>query len=66
MLFENFHRRNKNRNTVTSCVPKEYDYSHLVDRPVEEQPIRRPGFDGMLSEYDRVLLKFGMHIVWES
>jgi len=52
---------------VLSCVPKEYDYSHLVDRPVEpREERRRTGFDALLTDYDRVLLRFGMHIFCET
>jgi hypothetical protein len=68
MLFENFYRRNESRRAVVSCVPKEYDYSHLVDRQAIPQfeRMKRPGFDAMLTDYDRVLLQFGMHILCES
>lgn len=67
MLFENFYRRNDRRKIVISCVPSEYDYSHLVDWP-EEQPAERKhtGFDAMLTDYDRILLRFGMHIFCET
>jgi len=67
VLFENFYRRNERRMVVLSCVPKEYDYSHLVDRPVEpREERRRTGFDALLTDYDRVLLRFGMHIFCET
>jgi hypothetical protein len=67
MLFENFYKRNESRRAVLSCVPKEYDYSHLVDRPVtpQQEQVKRTGFDAILSDYDRVLLQFGMHILCE-
>ena len=67
MLFENFYRRNGRRKAVINCVPIEYDYSHLVDR-LEEQPEerKRTGFDALLTDYDRILLRFGMHIFCET
>lgn len=58
MLFENF-RRNE-RKAVSSC-------SHLVDQPEKQQEtLERTDFDAMLSDYDRILLRFGMHIFCES
>ena len=68
MLFENFPIWNEIQKTVITCIPREYDYSHLVDRPVKprEESAKRPGFEAMLTEYDRILLKFGMHIAWKG
>ena len=52
------------RNTVAPQVPDGYDYSHLVDGPVKQRDMvfDAAQFDGLLTDYDRILLGFGMHI----
>jgi hypothetical protein len=43
------------------------DYSHLVDVGVRPQDnvFDAAGLDGLLTDYDRMLLGFGMHISWQ-
>jgi hypothetical protein len=42
------------------------DYSHLVGPPAMDQYKERNAvhFGGLLTDHDRVLLRFGMHIRW--
>ncbi|HTY83308.1 MAG TPA: hypothetical protein VMB19_03770 [Silvibacterium sp.] len=56
----------RRRMTIAAQEASEHDYSHLLDCPVEQEEVQRTGFDALLSDYDRVLLRFGMHILWES
>jgi hypothetical protein len=56
----------RRRMTIASQEASEPDYSHLVDCPATEEEVQRTGFDALLSDYDRILLRFGMHILWES
>jgi hypothetical protein len=73
MLFENFYNANGSADNlhrsmaVAGSVATGHDYSHLVDRPVKprQEQVKRTDFDGMLTDYDRILLKFGMHILCE-
>ena len=37
------------------------DYNYIVGNPVK----REDGFVRLLTEYDQVLLQFGMHISWK-
>ena len=43
------------------------DDSHLADVGVKTQDnvFNADGFDGLLTDYDRMLLGFGMHISWQ-
>lgn len=74
MLFENFYKENgdaaddlQRGMTIPTRAANENDYSHLVDCPVKQpDELKRTGFDAMLIDYDRILLKFGMHILWEG
>ena len=70
MLFENFYRSTgsgaddlRRGITIAANIANEHDYSHLVDGLVKarEEP-DRTGLDAMLTDYDRILLRFGMHI----
>jgi hypothetical protein len=42
------------------------DYSHLIGPPAMEQYRGRnaPQFRALLTDYDRILLRFGMRIIW--
>lgn len=44
-----------------------HDYSHLVGSPVKkhDKKFDAAQFDGLLTDYDRILLGFGMHISWQ-
>jgi hypothetical protein len=48
-------------------TPDGYDCSHLVSGPVaqHDKVFYAAQFDGLLTDYDRLLLKFGMHISWQ-
>lgn len=48
-------------------IPEGYDYSHLVGGPAKQdnRVFDAARFDGLLTDYDRLLLKFGMHISWQ-
>jgi hypothetical protein len=64
MQFENSNGKNES----TARVPDGYDYSHLAARSVhqhDEQP-NAAQFGRMLTDYDLVLLRFGMHISWQD
>ncbi|MBV8632523.1 MAG: hypothetical protein JOZ83_16465 [Silvibacterium sp.] len=74
MLFRNFYTRNGSSSedlqrgmVLGGPIANGYDHSHLVScavKPLEEP--QRALFDKMLTDYDRVLLRFGMHIIWET
>jgi hypothetical protein len=55
--------------TVATPVPDGYDYSHLVGDPVKQHDkgsdtrFDAALFDLLLTDYDRILLQFGMHIL---
>jgi hypothetical protein len=74
MLFESFYNANgpaaddlQRGMTIAARVTHEYDYSHLVDRLLKpRETVKRTGFDAMLTDYDHILLQFGMHIACES
>jgi hypothetical protein len=55
------------RRAVAAPVPDGYDYSHLVGSPGKQtdEIFDAVRFDGLLTAYDRLLLKFGMHISWQ-
>jgi hypothetical protein len=57
----------RNGETDAARLPDGYDYSHLVRDPVKQHDteIDAALFDGLLTDYDRILLQFGMHILWE-
>ena len=52
--------------TEVECMPPVYDYSHLVESSVEysDREFDATHFDGLLTDEDRILLRFGMHIAW--
>jgi hypothetical protein len=54
----------QHRETVAAQVPCGYDYSHLVGSPGKrhDNEFIAAQFDGLLTDYDRVWLGFGMHI----
>ena len=54
------------RRTVVAPVPDGYDYRHLVGsrRKQSCEMFDSARFDGLLTDYDHLLLKFGMHISW--
>ena len=45
-------------------IPEGYDYSHLIAGPVKQNDklFDATRFDGLLTDYDRILLGFGMRI----
>jgi hypothetical protein len=47
-------------------IPEGYDYSHLVGSPAKQgdKIFDAARFDGLLTDYDRTLLEFGMGISW--
>jgi hypothetical protein len=53
---------------TAASVADRYDYSHLVGGgPVKqhEKGFDAARFDGLLTDYDRILLRLGMHILWQ-
>jgi hypothetical protein len=56
------------RNEEAGAVPlaNGSDYSHLVGDPAKQHDETHPvPSTGLLTDYDRILLGFGMHISWE-
>ena len=55
------------RKSVAARVPDGYDYSHLVGDPAKQhdKEVDPAQFDGLLTDYDRILLRFGMRILWQ-
>ena len=53
------------RKTVAVRLEDGYDYSHLLNSPVKQHDKRFDAaqFDGLLTDYDRILVGFGMHIL---
>jgi hypothetical protein len=47
--------------TAVQRIADWYDYSHLVGN----RGMREAGFDHLLTDYDQLLLQFGMHILWK-
>ena len=47
---------------IAAGVANGYNLRHLLDRPPSGQ-VR--SCDGVLTDYDRILLEFGMHILWK-
>ena len=54
----------KRGQSVAAQVPDGYDYSHLVGDPAkpDEQKLNTVRFEELLTDYDRILLEFGMRI----
>ena len=54
------------RQTVAARVEEGYDYSHLIGNPGKrpDNSFDATQFDQLLTDYDRTLLRFGMHILW--
>ena len=52
---------------TAESVAEGYDYSHLVGSPVTQRDkgLDAAQFDGLATDYDRILLRFGMHILWQ-
>jgi len=46
--------------------PNGHDSCHLIDSPVKQidEQFDAAQFDALVTDYDRILLKFGMHITW--
>jgi hypothetical protein len=51
---------------IENHVPYSHDYSHLVTCPKKEhdKELDAEFFHGLLTEYDRILLRFGMRVEW--
>lgn len=51
---------------VENHVPYSYDYSHLIGCSAKkhDKALDAELFDGLLTEYDRILLRFGMRVDW--
>jgi hypothetical protein len=49
-------------------IPEGYDYSHLIAIPAkqDDKVFDTSRFDVLLTEYDRILLGFGMRITWQG
>lgn len=47
-------------------LPNGCEFSHLVDSAAEQRDEKFDAaeFDRLLTDYDRILLRFGMHITW--
>ena len=56
-----------NQTESTALVDPFEDYRHLVGPPAMHQykPWKDPGFDGLLDDDDRILLR-GMRISWQA
>jgi hypothetical protein len=48
---------------TAASVADRYDYSHPVTQ--HDKGFDAAQFDGLLTDYDRILLRFGMHILWQ-
>ena len=48
-------------------LPNGCDYSHLVGDPAKQhgRGVHAVPSTELLTDYDRILLRFGMHILWE-
>ena len=46
--------------------PNECEFSHFVGGPAipRDEKFDAAQFDALLTGYDRILLRFGMHIAW--
>ena len=55
------------RQTVAASVEDGCDYSHLIGNPGKrpDDSFDAAQFDQLLSDYDRLLLGFGMRILWQ-
>ena len=51
---------------AAASVADRYDYSRLVANPMKQhnKGFGAAQFDGLLTDYDHILLRFGMHILW--
>jgi hypothetical protein len=52
---------------TTASVADRYDYSHPIGSSLKQhdKEFDAAGFDRPLTDYDRMLLRFGMHILWQ-
>lgn len=79
MEFEKANRKNKNGSTklcgeytlateslAAVHLPNGCSASHLVDSRARQhdEGFDAAEFDALLTDYDRILLRFGMHISW--
>jgi hypothetical protein len=48
-------------------LPNGCDYSHLVGEPAKQhdEGVHAEPSTELLTDYDRILLRFGMHIQWQ-
>lgn len=55
------------RKAVAVHLEDGYDYRHLIGSPVKQHDKRFDAaqFDGLRTDYDRMLLRFGMQILWQ-
>jgi len=53
-------------NSALTLDRNEGNYSHLIGPPAMDQYRERKAvrFGALLTDYDRILLRFGMHILW--
>jgi len=53
---------------IENAIPYGYDYSHLVRSSVQRYSNTRAaaGFEELLTDYDRILLGFGLRILIPS
>ena len=49
-------------------LPNGFDYSHLVSDPAKQHDkgVHAVPSTELLTDYDRILLQFGMHIQWQA
>jgi hypothetical protein len=47
-----------------AAIENAHDYSHLIGDPGLQRDTASARFDGLLTDFDRMLL-IGMHIVWQ-
>jgi hypothetical protein len=78
MLFDDFFIENncsatphsahgtRDGKTIAVQFPNGHDSNHLVGSPAEgrDKNLGVARFEELLNDYDRTLLRFGMHISW--
>lgn len=64
MQFENPYGKNE---SAARC-PRWYDYSHLTGGSAQQRDEKAnlAQRDRMLTDYDLILLQFGMHTLWQE
>lgn len=55
-----------NGKSVAVHLPNGHECAFLLDRATEQrdEPFDAARFGSLLTDYDRILLRFGMHISW--